>query len=1739
MASISSLVGTAANNLLTDPALLDPVSKLRISNPQSMIDTDFEYGVQTTKWEYLLTVNNTPAYYVKPGSKNPINIVSFYTIQGSILAVVTAPLSGVVQGMPLEIVGLVDYSLDGLYAVRKVNTPNTFQVRLRSPARNTGEQITPYTVVNVGGLMTASYISLLNTWSVSNGTNLWVQTTVDHGLVQNNSVTLLNTVNFVPKIVDGQNVFYSNAWYANTAIGNAGYAEFQSILTPPVAMGNAYLLSQVMPYNWMSANVMMVSNAGLNNLSLTSQVITTPYGHGMDDVDNYALFVICPPYSNLQGGTANLVTNAGGVYWANVVTPTTLVLRNAARYGGTNVMVSANTSLTQYLSNNVTFPFLLFKNVCEISNVFSNGLITFYSNHNCNVFDSVVFANLGGLAYTASLPIVRVANNLTFNSNLLAGTTTTIVSTSTTQVTFSSSLFTQTPIGPGQYFIPATSTGGLTAGSTYYILPGGAGPTWPVGTVPNGTPLGLSAGSVASTLVFGPFVQTPYYTVYPVTSNAVFISNSQGLPLTFPSVGTSNPMYSVAGTNNTFMIQLQRNFPEQNSLWWPGHNLVSNQTVFFQGNTSYLSGTLTGPRDNVAYFVDVVNANRFRLKQNLVSTGNTIDLIDATNAAVSTTFLKFSSYSTNTAQAVYLSNHGIINNDVLVYYSNQASAGITGLANYNAYYAKYISPNYFRLSPDSREVNIIGMTRPTGSNTCNLSYVLNPSDVIFAPGDTIQINLNSGEYPDLQGIFNVYNVTSTTISVNLNSNATVTDNISTSLANCIAYKVSPFYNNNFGSVQLQTFVDVNTIDGYYSANIVTNNVLSVNVAVPINDKYLMFDSSNILTFNVQYNTVTYPYHSLADGAVLTYQNFGNPNLIGFVPGQSYFAVIRDANTFSVSDTPANALTQRYLKPFAINRTGHHAFVSNNMIGNTPIVGQYQSNHYTGFQSYISNTGSGITTRLTTNFTVGKRINVINSYPNPPFTIQTCLSNLVSTAYNVTNVYSDYSATVTPNIAANTMTGNTILIPMSILVEPTGYVQHRPFDGGVLLTTGTDPNQSVVRQTRTYFRYQAGKGVQMSSGTNFNPPQDCDFAYQIDQQTIQVQASKSHGFSLPLASNIILSGTTNFVNGTFPLVNIIDTYNFQLKTSNNGAGTFSGQTISVTDGPTLSNIAAGAYPIGSNVYLLSNFSANATIIANTLTTLTFAAGSTLNGTSGAGLNFFVAPVLASSNASGYPRYCVQTPSNVTVRIGMFDSQNGVFFECISGNMYCVRRNSIQQTGGVASLTYGSSVVIGTGTNFTRQLSNGNVLAIRGMTYVVSNILNDTQMTIVPAFRGISGNNIVISKVQEIRVPQSQWSLDRCDGTGPSGYLLDITKIQMVYIDFAWYGAGKIRFGFKNQFGKVFYVNEITNANIQNLAYLRSGNLPARYELRNDGYVSFQPYLFHWGTSVIIDGMFSDDKNYYFTGDSDILTFTNGINSNVNANTMAGSTLVSNIAVANAYAIRTNYAINANVLAVANKTQPIVSSKIVSAFSTVDWSGAPVINLNLNRPAVLTQTNVTLTIPGGLPIYQLTPIPVLSIRLSPSADSSVTGALGARDLVTRMQLVMKACDATVTHETQVQIFLNCDFSYVAWTPLYSPSLAQYYKHQVGDTIRYGIQLISFRAAGGNLGTASSNVARSVNTTTLALDTLAILSNSIYGGDGVFPNGPDTITVCMTPIDTSTISATAPYQCATRLSWIETQA
>jgi len=88
------------------------------------------------------------------------------------------------------------------------------------------------------------------------------------------------------------------------------------------------------------------------------------------------------------------------------------------------------------------------------------------------------------------------------------------------------------------------------------------------------------------------------------------------------------------------------------------------------------------------------------------------------------------------------------------------------------------------------------------------------------------------------------------------------------------------------------------------------------------------------------------------------------------------------------------------------------------------------------------------------------------------------------------------------------------------------------------------------------------------------------------------------------------------------------------------------------------------------------------------------------------------------------------------------------------------------------------------------------------------------------------------VVDTRVYQSAWNMDKMDGTGQSGEVLDFTKTQIFIIDLQWLGVGRVRMGVQGDAG-IIYVHEILNANIQSTVYMRTANLPLRYEVFNVG------------------------------------------------------------------------------------------------------------------------------------------------------------------------------------------------------------------------------------------------------------------------------------------------------------------
>jgi len=105
--------------------------------------------------------------------------------------------------------------------------------------------------------------------------------------------------------------------------------------------------------------------------------------------------------------------------------------------------------------------------------------------------------------------------------------------------------------------------------------------------------------------------------------------------------------------------------------------------------------------------------------------------------------------------------------------------------------------------------------------------------------------------------------------------------------------------------------------------------------------------------------------------------------------------------------------------------------------------------------------------------------------------------------------------------------------------------------------------------------------------------------------------------------------------------------------------------------------------------------------------------------------------------------------------------------------------------------------------------------------------------------------------ETRVSQSNWNIDKLDGTGVSGVTLDLTKAQILWTDIEWLGLGNVRLGFIIN-GKFIHAHTFQHANIIQSTYITTASLPLRYEISNTGITTSASTLKQVCSTVISEG-----------------------------------------------------------------------------------------------------------------------------------------------------------------------------------------------------------------------------------------------------------------------------------------------
>jgi hypothetical protein len=494
----------------------------------------------------------------------------------------------------------------------------------------------------------------------------------------------------------------------------------------------------------------------------------------------------------------------------------------------------------------------------------------------------------------------------------------------------------------------------------------------------------------------------------------------------------------------------------------------------------------------------------------------------------------------------------------------------------------------------------------------------------------------------------------------------------------------------------------------------------------------------------------------------------------------------------------------------------------------------------------------------------------------------------------------------------------------------------------------------------------------------------------------------------------------------------------------------------------------------------------------------------------------------------------------VRAGMFDDVNGIFYEWDGKQLYVCKRTSTQQITGTIGVTANGSEVTGSNTRLTEQCKAGDRISIRGMIHFVTQVASDTSMFVTPDYRGITASGIKGNLITDIKVPQSRWNMDTMDGSGthnPSRHNLDVNKMQMVGFQYSWYGAGFIDFMIRGADGHWTMIHRMKNNNINNEAFMRSGNLPVRYSIENDSPITHLTQTINASTTTIAAadlGEFDDAGTIMI--DNEIISYT-GRSTTLGAGNFTGCTRSATLT---QYQQGTTNNLTAGAAAThSNKTGIIEISNTCSP-TLSHWGSALVIDgdFDFDRGYIFNYSNSHNS--GSDQIF-VTPITSFVLRLAPSVSNSSVGRLGAKDLLNRSQLLLKECavvcgrGSSSSGEVHIQGIINPkNFQDATWKGLSGsaeggqPSFAQVANKgditwTTGTYAQPGERIFSFVA-----GTSRSDSV----VTTADIDQLKELSGAPLGGDYKFPDGPDILAV-------NAFCLSGDVKASIQLRWSEAQA
>lgn len=124
------------------------------------------------------------------------------------------------------------------------------------------------------------------------------------------------------------------------------------------------------------------------------------------------------------------------------------------------------------------------------------------------------------------------------------------------------------------------------------------------------------------------------------------------------------------------------------------------------------------------------------------------------------------------------------------------------------------------------------------------------------------------------------------------------------------------------------------------------------------------------------------------------------------------------------------------------------------------------------------------------------------------------------------------------------------------------------------------------------------------------------------------------------------------------------------------------------------------------------------------------------------------------------------------------------------------------------------------------------------------LNDNTLSII--LRSYSSGSMV-----ETTIVKSSWNGDPCDGTGKSGFNIDITKANIFWVDIEWLGVGNVRCGFFHE-GEPVLAHTFRNINAISTTYMATAALPVRYEITSTSTTGVTSSMLQICSTVMSEG-----------------------------------------------------------------------------------------------------------------------------------------------------------------------------------------------------------------------------------------------------------------------------------------------